>query len=75
MEQYNSVANLRDYQGHVAVVLAGNDRVVSVKHGRKLYDSIATPKRLWRFEHAGHNTLPIEPHLPWWQEVVRFISR
>ena len=74
-EQYNSVANLQGYQGNVAVVLAGNDKVIPIKHGQKLYDSIATQKRLWRFDHAGHNTMPIEPHLPWWQEVVEFISK
>lgn len=72
-EQYNSMVNLRGYQGNVAVVLAGNDEIVPVKHGQRLYDSITTKKRLWRFEHAGHNTMPIEAGLPWWQEVVDFL--
>ena len=74
-EQYNSIANLQGYQGNVAVILAGNDKIVPVKHGQNLYDSIATPKKLWRFEKAGHNTMPIEPLLPWWKEVVGFISK
>lgn len=72
-EQYNSIANLKDYHGNVAVVLAGNDEVVPTKHGQKLYDSISAKKRLWLFENAGHNTMPIEAGLPWWQEVVDFL--
>jgi len=74
MEQYNSIRNLKAYQGHVAVVLAGNDKVIPVKHGRRLYDAITTRKQLWRFAGAGHNTMPIEPHLSWWREVIEFIT-
>jgi alpha-beta hydrolase superfamily lysophospholipase len=74
-EQYNNIANLNDYHGNVAVVLAGNDNVVPPKHGQKLYDSITTQKQLWHFAQAGHNTMPMEPHLSWWQDVIEFISK
>ena len=43
-------------------------------HYEKLCDAVTAPKRIWPFETAGHNTMPVDPHLPWWRELVAFIS-
>lgn len=75
LDKYDNIDNLQRFGGNVAVILAGNDEVVPVRHGRKLYDSIAAKKRLWLFEMAGHNEMPIEAGLPWWGEVVEFVSQ
>ena len=74
-DRYNSVENLKGFKEKVAVILAGNDEIIPIVHGRKLYDSLSTEKRLWVFEGATHNEMPIEPDLAWWEEVVTFISK
>jgi pimeloyl-ACP methyl ester carboxylesterase len=75
LDKYDNIDNLRRFEGNVAVILAGNDEVVPVRHGRKLYDSMAANKRLWTFDRATHNEMPIEPGLPWWEDVLEFISQ
>jgi len=73
-DRYNSIENLKDFKGKVAVLLAGNDEIIPVAHGQKLYDSLSAQKRLWVFEGATHNEMPVEANLAWWEEVVTFIS-
>ena len=75
MDKYNNIENLKGYDGRIAVLLAENDEVVPVQHGRNLYEAITTEKKLWRFEKARHNEVPIEPELRWWLEVTEFISQ
>ena len=74
LDKYDNVENLQGFEGNVAVVLAGNDEVVPVGHGKMLYDSITTNKKLWLFEDTMHNEMPIDAELHWWREVVEFIS-
>ena len=74
-DKFNNIDNLRDYRGKVAVVLAAEDEVVPLRHGKALYEAIDTSKQLWVFDDATHNNLPIEPHLPWWGEVIDFTSQ
>jgi alpha-beta hydrolase superfamily lysophospholipase len=73
-DQYRNRENLQEYQGNVAVILAGNDEIVPLQHSNALFNAISSPKKLWLFEGATHNNLPLRPELPWWQEVVTFIS-
>jgi uncharacterized protein len=42
--------------------------------GRRLFDSLRDPKRLWVFPGAGHNTWPMEPGERWWNETMQFVS-
>lgn len=73
-DRYDNVDNLRGYEGRVAVVLAGRDEVIPAPHGQRLYGSIAAKKKLWLFDGAGHNAMPVAPDLPWWSEVVAFLG-
>ena len=75
LDKFNSVKNLQGYEGRIAVLLAGNDEVVPVKHGKNLYASLTTEKKRWIFENSRHNEVPVAPQLKWWQEVVDFISQ
>lgn len=75
LDQYDNIENLDGFEGNVAVILAGDDEVVPVQHGQRLYESIAANKKLWVFEGARHNEMPIEAGLPWWGEVIAFISQ
>ncbi len=74
LDKYNNIDNLKGFKGNIAVILAENDEIIPVQHGKKLYDSIKTKKKLWLFENARHNEMPVEPELAWWKEVITFIS-
>lgn len=74
-DQFDNAANLAAYDGPVAVLLAGQDEVIPVQHGQRLYDALTSDKRLWVFEGAGHNSWPIAPGESWWQEVMDFVDR
>jgi alpha-beta hydrolase superfamily lysophospholipase len=74
LDRYNNVENLRGYQGRIAVLLAGKDEVVPVKHGKTLYESLRTDKHLWVFDNARHNQVPVGPELSWWSEVVQYLT-
>lgn len=73
-DQYNNIENLRAVQTAVAVLLADRDVVVPAVHGERLFQSLSTRKRLWRFTHAGHDDVPMDPTLDWWREVVGFLD-
>ena len=75
LDKYNSIENLRQFEGNVAVILAEDDEVIPVRHGKKLYNSITASKKLWLFENATHNQMPIDAELNWWKEVIDFISQ
>lgn len=75
LDKYDNIKNMQGYEGNVAVLLAGNDEVVPVRHGKKLHDAIVANKRLWSFDGATHNTMPVKAGQPWWGEVVTFISQ
>lgn len=74
-DRYDNAENLRGYEGNVAVILAGRDEVIPPPHGQRLYGSITAKKKLWTFDGAGHNAMPVAPELAWWGEVVAFISQ
>jgi pimeloyl-ACP methyl ester carboxylesterase len=73
-DKYNNAENLRGFEKPVAVLVAGKDELIPRKQVQALYDSLATEKRMWVFEGAGHNTWPAAPDEGWWQEVADFAS-
>ncbi|NOQ95391.1 MAG: alpha/beta hydrolase [Desulfobacterales bacterium] len=75
LDKYNNIDNLQGFEGNIAVILAENDEVVPVQHGKRLYDSITAKKKLWLFKDVRHNELPVEAELLWWKEVIVFISQ
>jgi uncharacterized protein len=73
-DRYDSVASLAGYAGRVAVIMAGKDEIIPSRLTIRLLNAIATQKRLWLFEKAGHNNWPWQPHLPWWDEILVFLA-
>jgi pimeloyl-ACP methyl ester carboxylesterase len=74
LDRYQTVDNLDAFAGRIAVILAGMDEVIPVKHGQNLYDSLPGNKQLWLFEGARHNSMPIEADQDWWGQVVGFLD-
>ena len=75
LDRYDNIANLRDFRGAVAMLLAEQDQIIPNRNTMALFDSLSAPKKLFRFENAGHNNLPMEAWRPWWQEVMQFIDQ
>ncbi len=72
-DRWNNTAALRDYHGPVAVLIAGQDEVVTTAQSEKLYGSYSGPKQRWFDTEATHNTVSNSTFLPWWQEVSDFL--
>jgi hypothetical protein len=72
-DRWDNVAALRKYHGPVAVMVAGQDEVVTSAQSYKLFDSYSGPKRQWVDKDATHNTVINTPTEPWWREVSQFL--
>ncbi|MGY6276860.1 alpha/beta hydrolase [Methylomonas sp. MgM2] len=75
LDRYDNVARLQNYQGNVAILMAEQDLTVSNRRTMALFEKLPQTKKLWRFQDAGHNTLPLEPWRPWWKDVMLFIDQ
>jgi alpha-beta hydrolase superfamily lysophospholipase len=73
-DQYDSVANLRGFHQPVAILVSERDELIPREQGQALYDTLATKKRMWTFEGAGHNTWPAGAGERWWAEVAAFLE-
>ena len=74
-DRWDNVEALHAYRGPLAVLIAGQDEVVTAGQGRALHQSYAGPKRLWVEEDATHNTVDFDPGAAWWDEVSDFLLR
>ncbi|MEI9896499.1 MAG: alpha/beta fold hydrolase [Chthoniobacter sp.] len=72
-DPWDNVTALHDYRGPLAMLIAGEDEVVTAAQGHVLYDSYAGPKRLWTDPGATHNTVNFSAYAPWWREVSDFL--
>ena len=70
-DRFTPAAWLKDYQGPVFVLVAGDDQIIPPVFAMRLYDSYAGPKRLQVIPGAGHNDIAAQSST-WWQEVLKF---
>jgi len=73
-DKFDNIKSLQNYSGNTAMLLAEQDEIIPNKYSLKLFESLPHRKKLWTFNNAGHNTLPLNQKLPWWQEVMLFVS-
>ncbi|MEM7207510.1 MAG: alpha/beta hydrolase [Pseudomonadota bacterium] len=73
-DRYESVDNLREFSGRVAMITAAQDRVIPNIHSERLFESIGSQKRRWHFEKSGHNDWPSHPQADWWREMMDFLD-
>ncbi len=73
-DTFDSVGNLKNYGGPVAVVGAEQDEVIPPRHAQALYDSLSTRKKMWIVKGAGHNDWSIVIRPAWWKEVTDFVK-
>ena len=73
VDRFTSDDYLRNYRGPVAMLVAGQDRVVPEKFGRRLYAGYAGPKNLWEFPMDDHGS--IMERLPnVWKQIITFLQ-
>ncbi len=72
-ERFPSEEYLRKYHGPITVLVAGQDRVIPERFGRRLYDGYSGPKRLWEFPQGDHGSVMVQP-VEVWKEIISFLS-
>lgn len=75
LDRYDNTPKLCGFNGPVAILMAEQDEIIPNRNTLALFDNLSEPKRLWRFEHASHNTFPMEPWRPWWKDAMLFVDR
>jgi pimeloyl-ACP methyl ester carboxylesterase len=73
-DEYDTIANLRDYPGRIAVVGAENDEIIPINRANALYGSLPGIKEMWLIKGTGHNNWLSGIDQSWWQTVMGFIS-
>lgn len=73
-DKFDNSESLKNYSGNTAILLAEQDELIPNQYSLKLFESLHHRKKLWTFNNAGHNTLPLNQELPWWQDVMHFVN-
>ena len=73
-DRFDSVRNLADYPGPLAVIPAGQDELIPAACTQNLYVSLTGRKQLWPLRHATHNTWQDFTNPEWWRSVTRFLE-
>ena len=72
-DRYDNQANLSQYSGPVAILVAERDEIIPARHSQSLYEALREPKRRWIFPDAGHNSWPAHPTAAWWDETLDWL--
>lgn len=74
-DTYDTLSNLQDFKGPIAVVGAGEDEILPVHHAEYLYESLpSTAKKMWKIEGAGHNDWMNFTDQEWWKTLITFVA-
>lgn len=72
LDRWDNIAALSGYTGRSALLIAGEDEVVSTAQGDKLFERITGEKKRWFFPGATHNDIEIQS-CGWASEVAQFL--
>ena len=72
-DKYDSMSNLKGYQGRIAIVGAERDEIIPMRHAVALYQALPGRKAIWVVKGAGHNDWPMIVGKPWWREIMEFL--
>jgi pimeloyl-ACP methyl ester carboxylesterase len=73
-DKYDSIENLKGFQGRIAIIGAERDEIIPMRHADELYRSLSGSKRKWVIDGVGHNDWPMSVDRRWWHEVMGFVS-
>ncbi len=72
-DRWDNLAAVRTFPGRIGVMLAGEDEIIPVAQGERLYDAAPGVKQLWTILGIGHNELDFTPSASWWGESSKFL--
>lgn len=72
-DKYDSIENLKSFQGRIAVIGAERDEILPIRHANALYQSLTGNKKMWTLKGAGHNDWPMGVDVLKWQEFMDFV--
>ncbi len=72
-DEYDSIQNLKKFQGRLAIVGAERDEVIPIHHAQTLYASLLVEKKMWTIKGGGHNNWPELVDISWWKEITDFV--
>lgn len=75
LDRYDSMQNLQTFNEPKAIVLAGKDQIVPVKHGGRLFENIPAVKAKFTLEQAEHNNWLDHVDDKWWQDILDFLNQ
>ena len=73
-DKYDSIGNLKGYQGRIAIIGAERDEVIPIVHATSLYQSLSGSKAMWVIKGVGHNDWAMSVNEAWWNEIMKFID-
>lgn len=73
-DRYDSVANLRGFQGPKLVLVAGRDTIIPAELGRALYAGLEPGKKLMEIPDADHNDWLYRMRPDKWRELLDFLE-
>jgi pimeloyl-ACP methyl ester carboxylesterase len=74
-DQYDSIENLKKFQGRIAIIGAERDDVIPIRHALALYESLPGNKKMWIVRGAGHNDWPSLAAPSLWKEITDFVAK
>jgi uncharacterized protein len=72
-DRYDSIQNLKNYTGRIAIIGAEMDELIPVRHAQNLYESLQGSGDIHRMliiKNARHNDWPDMVDQAWWKEVM-----
>jgi len=73
-DKYDSISDLKQYKGRIAVIGAERDDIVPISHALKLYESLPGPKRMWTLKGADHNNWVYIIDRKTWKDVMDYVD-
>jgi len=73
-DKYDSVDNLKSFQGRIAIIGAERDEIIPIRHAQELYQSLSDDKKMWTIKGAGHNDWFDLVGQSWWREIMDFVG-
>jgi pimeloyl-ACP methyl ester carboxylesterase len=76
-DTYDTIGNLKEYQGRIAVIGAEQDVVIPIQHAQTLFKSLSGGQgshKMYTIKGAGHNDWPGMVDPAWWKEITDYIQ-
>jgi len=73
-DKYDTVKNLKEYHGRIAIVGAEQDEIIPIHHAEALSASLSTTHKMDVVKNSYHNDWPERVDLEWWKMVMGFVQ-